>query len=150
MGRLVLIALAFSTVQAHANQHVCFTISSITLSNMGQEIEHEITSPEDQDNPEFYLAFDLEAGTTTLFWVDPDGGKVREVNTLEKINELLYVGQYEVDSEKHYTTYHFQNDFGGGLLAEAHFVASFRCEQISMIAAEEKYSVPFSEFKSID
>ena len=42
------------------------------------------------------------------------------------------------------------NDFEGGLLAEASFVTSFQCEEMSMRAAEEKYSIPFSEFKRVE
>lgn len=150
MSRLIVVALLLIAAQAHARELVCITVSSITLSNMGQEIEHDVTSADDLKNPEFYTVFDLAAKTTTLFWVDPAGSKIKEVNTLEMINESLYVGQYEIESKMSYTTYHFQNDFEGGLLAEASFVASFQCEEMSMRAAEEKYSIPFSEFKRVE
>ena len=147
MRSTVIITLAVISAQAHATELVCFTVSSVTLTNMGQKIEHEVTAPDDLQNPEFYTIFDLAAGTTSLFLVDPDGTKTREINELKMIDEVLYVGEYAVGSEKHHTTYLFSADFSDGLLTEAGFVASFRCEQLSIESAEERYSIPFSEFE---
>ena len=147
MRRTLFITLAFISAHAHAKELVCFTVSSITLNNMGQQIEHEITDPDGLKNPENYTIFDLTSGTTTLFWLDPDGNKGRDVDKLKMVNNSLYVGDYDVGPDKLYTVYMFEKDFGNGLLVEDDFVASFRCERIDMRAAEEKYSIPFSEFK---
>ena len=149
MRRLVLGVLSLCCLPAHGDELLCFTVSTITLTNMGQQVEHEVTDPAELRHVEHYTAFDLAGLTSSWFWEDSDGSRHREVVKLRKIGERLYVSEDTTGPGARYTTYHFADGLAGGLLVEADYIASFSCEAIGLEAAEKQYDMPFSTFESL-